>query len=84
MTFVALAAAGFVLGLAFNAFGLLALSLGIAPVYFFASLGAGVTEAAIWALCSAAIFQFAYFAGSLVQEPLLRRFASGPKPALRR
>ncbi|HEY1945106.1 MAG TPA: hypothetical protein VGH40_23575 [Roseiarcus sp.] len=82
MTLVALASAGFVLGLAFNAYGLLGLSLLIAPVYFFATLGAGVGEAAVCALCSVAMFQFAYFFGSLAQEPLLRRFAAGAKPVL--
>ncbi len=80
MTFLALASAGFVLGLAFNAYGLLGLSLLIAPVYFFATLGVGFGEAALWALCAMAIFQFAYFFGSLAQEPLLRRFAAGAKP----
>ncbi len=84
MTLLALASAGFVLGLAFNAYGLLGLSLVIAPIHFCALLSLGVGEAFISAMCSVAIFQFAYFVGSLAQEPLLRRFASGARPALRR
>ena len=84
MTFLALASAGFLLGLAFNAYGVLGLSLVIAPIHFFASLSLGVGEALVASICAVAIFQFAYFAGSLAQEPLLRRFASRAKPALRR
>jgi hypothetical protein len=82
MTFAALVSAGFILGLMFNAYGVLGLSLVVVPVYFAGSLHLGLPQAAAWTLLAAAIFQFGCFCGFAAQDELLRRFASAPGSAL--
>ena len=80
MTFAALVSAGFILGLAFNVYGVLGLSLVIVPVYFAGSLHLGVPQAAAWTFVAAAIFQFGCFLGFVAQDRLISRFAANSSP----
>jgi hypothetical protein len=78
MTLIALLSAGFILGLAFNVYGLLGTSFLIIPAYFIGSLQLGLFQATASALLSATIFEFGYFCGLISQSRSLRRFALGP------
>jgi hypothetical protein len=84
MTLVALLSAGFILGLVFNIWGLLGLSLLIIPTYFIGSLHLGLLQAAASALLSVTIFELGYFCGLMSQGRPLRGFASGPNWVSRR
>jgi hypothetical protein len=78
MTLIALLSAGFILGLAFNVYGLLGMSLLIIPVYLIGSLHLGLLQAASSTLLSATIFEFGYFCSIISQSRSPRRFALGP------
>jgi hypothetical protein len=78
MTVIALLSAGFILGLAFNVYGLLGLSLLIIPAYFIGSLHLGLLQAAASTLLSATIFELGYFCGLMSQGRSLPRFALDP------
>lgn len=80
MTLAALLSAGFILGMAFNVYGLLALALVVVPIYFIECLHFGLLQATVWTLLSATAFEFGYFSGFMAQDRFLRRLASGPNP----
>jgi hypothetical protein len=74
MTLVALLSAGLILGLAFNVYGLLGLSLLIVPVYFVGSLHLGLPQAFASTFQAVTIFELAFFCGVMTQNLWLRRF----------
>ena len=74
MTLVALLSAGLILGLAFNVYGLLGLSLLIVPVYFVGSLHLGLPQAFASTFQAITIFELAFFCGIMTQNLWLRRF----------
>jgi hypothetical protein len=78
MTLLALLSAGFVLGVAFNVYVLLALALLVIPIFFAASLHLGLLQAAVSTLLSVTVFEFGYVSGFMAHDRFLRRFPSGP------
>jgi hypothetical protein len=78
MTLVVLLSAGFTLGLAFNAYGLLGLALCMVPVYFLGSIPHGLLQAVALTFQATSIFELGFFCGIMTQDLSLRRFASGP------
>ncbi len=78
MTLLALLSAGFVLGVTFNVYALLALALLVIPIFFAASLHLGLLQAAVSTLLSVTVFEFGYVSGFMAQDRFLRRLPSGP------
>jgi len=78
MTLLALLSAGFVLGVAFNVYALLALALLVIPIFFAASLHLGLLQAVVSTLLSLTVFEFGYVSGFMAHDRFLRRLPSGP------
>jgi hypothetical protein len=78
MTLVALLLAGFLLGVTFNVYVLLALVVGVIPTYFVGSLHLGVLQGVVSTLLAVTVFEFGYASGLIVEDRFLRRLPAGP------
>jgi hypothetical protein len=78
MTLVALLTAGVILGLAFNVYGLLGLSLLVIPSYFIGSLHFGLLQSVASTLLATTVFELGFLCGIMTQDLAPRSLTSNP------